>query len=105
VAVFCSNEAIIPQWAWMLVVSRLSGHVKGLFFGRPEQVKEQITMHYLSTHTWAQYEGKKVLIKGCGDPSSTSHYYLSITKYLLPYAERIMYGEACSFVPVWKKPK
>jgi hypothetical protein len=105
VAVYCSNEAIIPQWAWMLVVTRLLGHCKGIYFGTPEQVKEQITVQHLSLHAWSQYLGKKVLIKGCGDPSSTSHYYLSITKFLLPYADRIMYGEACSFVPVWKKPK
>jgi hypothetical protein len=105
VAVYCSNEAIIPQWAWMLVVTRLSPHCKGIFFGYPEQVKQQITMQNLSMHAWTQYEGKKVLIKGCGDPSSSAHYYLSITQYLLPYADRIMYGEACSFVPVWKKSK
>lgn len=105
VAVYCSNEAIIPQWAWMLVVTRLSHHCKGIFFGYPEQVKQQLTLQNLSMHPWIQYEGKKVLIKGCGDPSSSAHYYLSITHYLLPYADRIMYGEACSFVPVWKKAK
>lgn len=105
VAVHCSNEAIIPQWAWMLVVTRVTEYSKGIYYGDAEHVKQQITMNNLAKHAWMQYEGKKVLIKGCGDSFSTSHYYVSVTSFLLPYAERIMYGEACSFVPIWKKSR
>jgi hypothetical protein len=54
---------------------------------------------------WSLYEGKRVMLKGCSDIELPQSVYMGATQRLLPFAERIMYGEACSFVPVWRAKK
>ena len=46
---------------------------------------------------------KRVIIKGCGAKPVPEHAYVLITNKLTGIAKRIMYGEACSTVPIYKK--
>jgi hypothetical protein len=102
-AVHCSSDAIIPEWAWMLVASKAVEYVSDVHFGTIETVRERLMLRAADNHEWSQYDGKKVLLKGCGDYPIPSAIYVHATRELLKTANRVMYGEACSFVPVWRK--
>lgn len=104
-AVHCSTDAIIASWAYMLITSKATGYARSVEFGSREVVLEKIYAESLKQHDWSQYSDKKVLVKGCSDQDFPQSAYLYATDRLMSYAERVMYGEACSFVPVWRRPK
>ena len=105
VAVFCSTDAIIPLWAYMLVTSYLQPFAKEIVFGEEAQLFSTLFLKKLSAIDPKEFEGKRVVIKGCGDKKIPEAAYLEITKILLPVTKSIMYGEACSTVPIFKAPK
>ena len=105
VAVFCSADAIIPLWGYMLVTSYVQPFAKEIVFGNEAQLISALFLKKLSAIEVKEFEGKRVVIKGCGDKSVPEAAYLEITKLLLPVAKSIMYGEACSTVPIYKTPK
>ncbi|MCH8567542.1 MAG: DUF2480 family protein [Balneolales bacterium] len=105
IAVHCSTDAIIAHWAFMLVVSHASDYASKTVFGNPESVRLSLSIKNLEAHNWAQYDGKRVLFKGCSVEQLNPAIYAAATACILPYTERLMYGEACSFVPVYKKSK
>jgi len=104
-AVHCSTDAIIASWAYMLVVTHAAGYAKDIVSGSPQEVYKTMYLSALNQHDWTQYEGKRIIIKGCSDRSIPAAAYAYATRRLIPVADRIMYGEACSFVPVWRKPR
>ncbi|AXJ00854.1 Protein of unknown function (DUF2480) [Cyclonatronum proteinivorum] len=105
IAVYCSADAIIAHWAYMLVCSHAQAVGAKVLYGTPEQVKLIIMLQNVRAHDWSQYDGRKVLLKGCSHEELDPSVYATATQLLLPYADRLMYGEACSFVPVYRKPK
>lgn len=104
-AVHCTSDAIIPGWAWMLVAAHAIDIAKEVHFGTPEQVEAVLFDRAVRGHDWSAYQGRKVLLKGCSDSPLPASAYVSATNELMRHADRVMYGEACSFVPVWRKPK
>jgi len=104
-AVFCSTDAILAPWAFMLIASHAKGYAKEVFIDRPGRVRHELYRRRLEDHDWSQYQGKFVLLKGCSEvPVPESVYVLAVQK-LMPYVGRLMYGEACSFVPVYRPSK
>ncbi|MBK6573212.1 MAG: DUF2480 family protein [Saprospiraceae bacterium] len=104
-AVFCSNDAIIPTWAYMLISTHASKFAEMIFFGNANQALIQYYNQILDKFDWKQFQGAKMVIKGCSDKPVPPSAYLRVTSHLLPYASSIMYGEPCSTVPVFKQPK
>jgi hypothetical protein len=104
-AVHCSTDAIIPSWAYMLVTIHARDSAKMIFINKPEDVADAYFRLTLGKHNWAQYHSKRVLLKGCSDNIIPQSAYAYATLQLMEFADRIMYGEACSFVPVWRRPK
>lgn len=104
-AVFCSSDAIIASWAYMLVAAHARDHAMDIVYGRPENVAFERFRKGLDAEDWSKYEGRRVLLKGCADVEVPPSAYLYATQKLLPYVERLMYGEACSFVPVYRASK
>ncbi len=102
VAVFCSSDAIIASWAYMLVAAHAHDHAADIVFGVPEEVAFERFRKGLDAEDWSRYKGSRVLLKGCADVEVPPSAYLYATQKLLPYVERLMYGEACSFVPVYR---
>ena len=102
VAVYCSSDAIIASWAYMLVAAHLKDVAYDLVFGKPEDIRFEQFRKALDQVDWSQYEGERVLLKGCSGIELPPSVYLYATQKLLPYVERLMYGEACSFVPVYR---
>lgn len=103
VAVTCSVEAIIPVWAWMLVVSYLQPVAKEVTLGDEKELHKTLFLKNLAAIDVNEYLDKRVVIKGCGETPIGDFAYLEITKLLRPVAKSIMYGEPCSTVPVYKK--
>ena len=99
-SVFCSTDAIIAPWAWMLLTSHAASHAKEVFHLTPKEVSHELYRRNVENHDWSQYQDKFILLKGCGDIHVPDSTYLLTTNKLLGTAKKIMYGEACSFVPV-----
>lgn len=103
VAVYCSTDAILAPWAFTLVVSKLNGIAKEVYQASPEMVSLLHTQRQLDLHNWSQYEGKRIILKGCNDRSIPASAYTIASTKLVGRVDRLMYGEACSFVPIWRK--
>lgn len=103
VAITCTADAIIPVWAWMLVVSYLQPEAREIVMGDEKELHKNIFLKNISAIDVNEFEGKKVVIKGCGEIPIADYVYMEITKRLRPVAQSIMYGEPCSTVPVFKK--
>lgn len=105
VAVICSADAIVPTWAYMLLVSAISPHANEVIFGTLDELEQVLYQRAFENIDWASYQGAKIVIKGCGKLPVPTFAYVEATQRLLKYASSIMYGEPCSTVPIYKKPK
>jgi hypothetical protein len=105
VAVTCSEDAVIPTWAYMLLASALQPYAKKIIFGTLEDLETEIFRDALSTIEWSRFSNAKVVIKGCSKVPVPVSAYMEATERMRPFAQSIMFGEACSTVPVYKKPK
>ncbi len=103
--VYCSTDAIIPKWAYMLVVQHAQDHARNVYFGSREEALKQLFREKLDLVEWEKYDGRFVLLKGCSKMDVPPDVYMYATKKLLPHVQKLMYGEACSNVPVYKKPR
>lgn len=103
IAVHCSTDAIIAHWAYMLVTAHANGFAKNVLIGTPDEVKLSLMLDNVRRHDWKQYDDKRVLLKGCSEEEMNPAVYAAATERLLAHANRLMYGEACSFVPVYRK--
>lgn len=103
VAVMCSADAIIPVWAYMLVAAYLQPVAKEVVFGDESFALKQLFLKNIDAINIDEYLEKRVVIKGCGNLPVGEYAYMEITKRLRPVAKSIMYGEACSTVPIFKK--
>lgn len=102
-AVFCSNDAIIPIWAYMLVTTHAEPFAQEIFLGTTEEFLSHSFTKVLSELDVKQFENCRIVIKGCSHKPVPASAYLELTKRLRPVAKSIMYGEPCSTVPIYKK--
>lgn len=105
VAVFCSADAIVPTWAYMLLATKLEPFARMVVYGNLETLEEVLFRKALEQIKAEDYEGAKLVIKGCSNKPVPTAAYVEICRKLAPVAASIMYGEPCSTVPVYKKPK
>ncbi len=103
IALTCTADAIIPVWAWMLVVSYLQPVAADIIMGDQNELHKNLFLKNLSAIDLSEFADKKVVIKGCGETPIADYVYMEITKLLRPVAQSIMYGEPCSTVPVYKR--
>lgn len=103
VAIHCSVDAIIPTWAYMLLVSALNPFASTIVFGTIEDLETKIFLDQFSGIDWNEFNSSKVVIKGCSKVDVPTAVYVEVTRLLLPHAASIMFGEPCSTVPVYKK--
>ena len=101
--VFCSTDAIIPVWAYMLVAAYAAPIAEGVFQGTQEEFYKKSFLKALNQLDLSQYEGQRIVIKGCSNKPVPPAAYVELTRLLQPIARSIMYGEPCSTVPIFKK--
>ena len=106
-AVTCTADAIIPAWAYMLIAVHARPYARpyarNIILGDRETALRQIFLTNLQTIDLSTLTDKRVIVKGCGDLAVGPFAYLEITRLLQPHVKSILYGEACSNVPVYKK--
>jgi hypothetical protein len=105
VAITCSADAIVPTWAYMLLTISLEPFAKKIVFGNLETLEMVLYNEQLSKLNPKEYTDNRIVIKGCSHVPVPLSAYVEITRLLQPYAKSIMYGEACSTVPLYKKAK
>lgn len=104
VCVYCSTDAILSKWAYMLIGQYLAPHAKEVFKGRPDDILFELYRRQLEDLDWSSYRDKFVILKGCSDKDKPvpESIYLYATQKLIPHVKKLMYGEACSNVPVYR---
>lgn len=103
VAIYCKTDAIIPEWAYLLISFHLLPYAKKVIAGSLEDLENILFAEFLKDFDTTPFQDRPVIIKGCTQqPIPTAAYTLLAAK-LYPIAKRIMYGEACSSVPLFKK--
>ena len=105
VAVFCSTDAIVPTWAYMLIASTLDGLARSVTFGRKEDLVRDYFTRALDAEDWSVYQDRIVVVKGCGTGVVPTSAYVAAMQKLQGVARKLMYGEPCSSVPLWRRPK
>lgn len=103
VALFCSTDAIVPGWAFLLLSLHLAPHVKKVTVGSLEELESILFAELLNDLDVSEFQDKPVIIKGCAHKPIPQNAYVLLAQKLHPIAKSIMYGEACSSVPLFKK--
>ncbi|MFK7811964.1 MAG: DUF2480 family protein [Maribacter sp.] len=103
VALTCSTDAIIPGWANMLVASKLQPYSKKVVVGNLEQLETSLYQSAIEKIDVSPFQDKPVIIKGCSNRPVPPNAYLWATLKIQTVAKSVMYGEACSSVPLFKK--
>jgi hypothetical protein len=105
IALTCSTEAIVPAWAFMLLSSSLEPYAKAVIKGDLEQLESSIYQELITNIDLESYKDKPVIIKGCSNKPVPTNAYLMLINRLQKVAKSVMYGEACSSVPLYKRSK
>lgn len=105
IALHCTSDAIIPGWAYMLIRLQLSGIAKQVVVGNLETLETTLYQKIIANLELDYCANKPVIIKGCSNKPVPQNAYLFLIDKLQPIAKSIMYGEACSSVPLYKKNK
>lgn len=103
VALTCSSDAIIPGWAYMLLSLHLEPFAKKTIVGNLEALETSIYQDIINDLDISEYSGKPVIIKGCSKKPVPQNAYIMLANKVKTVAKSIMYGEACSSVPLFKK--
>ncbi len=102
IAITCSADAIVPTWAFMLVSIALAPYAKKIVFGDVTTLEAILFSEALQKINYADYQDKRVVVKGCGNLPVSINAYVELVKELKPFVKSIMYGEPCSTVPLYK---
>lgn len=102
VAICCSADAIIPMWAYMLLASALEPFAKKIVYGSLKELEAQLFIQQIEKLNAEKYKDERVIIKGCGKIPTPEAAFVAITTKLRPYVKSLMFGEACSTVPIYK---
>lgn len=105
VRVFSSADAIIPTWAFMLLVTKLQPVANFVMVGSKEEFELALFNSRFDELDWTEFEDRPVVVKGCGDLDISETIYGEITRRLVPRVKTLMFGEPCSTVPVYKRPR
>ena len=103
VAFTCSSDAIIPTWAYMLLATQIEPFANRYAFGSIEVLENMLFQEALNKIDYSSFTDARVIVKGCSNLPVPVSAYVEIVHRLMPFAKSIMYGEACSNVPIWKK--
>ncbi|HBK83078.1 MAG TPA: hypothetical protein DDZ41_05695 [Flavobacterium sp.] len=102
IALFCATDAILPAWTFALVTTYLTGVAKKVVSGNKNDVLINVYQEKLNQLDFTKYDKKPVILKGCSNKPVPKEAYVLAVQKLIPFAKSIMYGEACSAVPLYK---
>ncbi len=103
VALTCSSDAIIPSWAYLLLTTELNNHAKKVIIGDLELLETVIFTEVIINMNITTFKDKPIIIKGCSNKPIPQTAYTMLISRIQPVAKSLMYGEACSMVPLYRK--
>lgn len=105
VAIVCSEDAIVPTWAYMLLALKLEPYAHAFVFGNLAELENKLFFEAISKIDLEPYRDARVVVKGCSKHPVPVAAYVEITRLLKPLVQSLMFGEPCSTVPLYKRPK
>lgn len=103
VALTCTSDAIVPAWAFMLLTMHLQPYAKRVVIGDLAQLETSMYQEIIQNLDLTEFVDKPLIIKGCSNKPVPANAYILLSLKLKPIAKSIMYGEACSSVPLFKR--
>lgn len=103
VAITCTEDAIVPTWAYMLLTLQLQPYANTIVYGTLDDLAEKLYFDAIATVNVETYRGAKVVVKGCSKVPVPTAAYVELTRLLAPVVQSLLYGEPCSTVPLYKK--
>jgi len=103
VAIICSEDAIIPTWAYMLMAVHLETHAHMFVFGDLKDLENKLYEEALKGINFEDYTDLRVVVKGCSKVEVPVSVYVEISRRLKPVVKSLMFGEPCSTVPLYKR--
>lgn len=100
--IYNSVDTIIPLWAYFVLTAKLTDVAKKIVFGSREDLEVILMHNAIQTHDFEEMRGKRVLVKGCSDKEIPENAYIELVEQLKPIVKSLMFGEACSNVPIIK---
>lgn len=105
VCITCTADAIVPTWAYMLVATHALPHAATVFYGNRDEFLSVWFEKEIEKLDTEQFSDAMVVIKGCGGKNVPESAYVSLVSKLQPHVRSLMFGEPCSTVPLYKRPK
>tara|TARA_S200000501_G_C20814886_1_gene740088 strand:- start:273 stop:782 length:510 start_codon:yes stop_codon:yes gene_type:complete len=105
VLIQCSNNAIIPHWAYLLISSKLKANGINNFIGSEEDYNNYSIINSIQNIDLSEFKEKSVIVKGCSNYANKNYYYSLIVNKIQNEVKSLMFGEACSSVPIFKRKK
>ena len=105
VLIQCSNNAIIPHWAYLLISSKLKVNGIKNFIGSEEDYNNYSIINSINNIDLDEFKEKSVIVKGCSNYANKNYYYSLIVDKIQNEVKSLMFGEACSSVPIYKRKK
>ncbi|SHG72443.1 DUF2480 family protein [Chryseobacterium vrystaatense] len=100
--IYNSVDTIVPLWAYFVLTAKLTDVAKKIVFGNREDLEVIIMHNAIQTYDFEDMRGKRVLVKGCTDKEIPENAYIELVEQLKPMVKSLMFGEACSNVPIVK---
>ncbi|SEH27390.1 DUF2480 family protein [Chryseobacterium culicis] len=100
--IYNSVDTIIPLWAYFVLTAKLTDVARKIVFGSREDLEVILMHNAIQTHDFEEMRGKRVLVKGCSDKEIPENAYIELVEQLKPIVKSLMFGEACSNVPIVK---
>ncbi len=100
--IYNSVDTIIPLWAYFVLTAKLTDTAKKIVFGNREDLEVILMHNAIQTYDFEDMRGKRVLVKGCSDKEIPENAYIELVEQLKPIVKSLMFGEACSNVPIIK---
>ncbi|QJW88190.1 DUF2480 family protein [Spirosoma taeanense] len=105
VAITCTEDAIVPTWAYMLLTLHLQPYAHTTVFGTLTDLEEKLYFEAIAQINPEDYRDARVVVKGCSKVSVPTSAYVELTRVLRPVVQSLLFGEPCSTVPLYKRPK
>lgn len=102
VYIYNSADAIVPLWAYFLLTAKITDAARKVIFGQRKDLEVMLMHSAINSYDFTEFEGKRILVKGCSDESIPENAYIELVEKLKPLAKSLMFGEACSNVPIFK---
>lgn len=97
-------DCVVQPWVWMLLTAHLHPVAAWVTVGPWDAPNEAayIFHRFSLDYPPERLKDRRLIFSGCGSLSSAPLLYARITAYVLPHVKSLMFGEACSAVPVFK---